>query len=152
MRRPLSRRAFTLMEVLVALVIFALVAVMLGSAYLNVLNSYQAAARANVSNEEVGFARSQLLAEPELQAAQTGAEFDSVSGRHVKWSSTITPTETTDLFTVVFVCEVAEVGKTDTPKTTQTFSLLRPTWSDPTERTKLRQTARDRIAQLQGKK
>ena len=40
-----NQPGFTLVEVLVALAIFALGAVVLGSAYLNVLNSYEAVSR-----------------------------------------------------------------------------------------------------------
>jgi prepilin-type N-terminal cleavage/methylation domain-containing protein len=55
------RRGFTLIEVLVALMIFGLTAVVMGGAYLNVLNSYEAAQRSNKNDGEVSFARSQLL-------------------------------------------------------------------------------------------
>ena len=49
---------FTLIEVLMALIIFALTAVVLGSAYMNVLNSYEVARKANATDSDVWFARS----------------------------------------------------------------------------------------------
>lgn len=144
---------FTLVEVLVALMIFALTSIVLSSAYLNVLNSYAAAARANQRIHEVAFAREQLLAEPDRTKAETGADFDSTDNRHVRWSSTIAPTTMPDLFTVTFVCEINDPGANgDVPKITQTFTLLRPTWSDPTENGPLELAVRDRIAEIQGKK
>lgn len=141
--------AFTLIEVLLALVIFALTAVVLGGAYVNVLNSYEVARRANVNDEDVSFARSQLLTQSDLPTAQAGAEFDD-GDRHVKWTAEVEPANTTDLFTVTFTCVLTE-PRVDTRTVVETFMLLRPTWSDPTARTTLRQNAANRIAQYQGK-
>jgi general secretion pathway protein I len=144
------RRGFTLIEVLVALVIFALMAIVLGGAYLNVLNGYEAARRANMSDEDVIFARSQLLSQSDLQTAQNGAEFDD-GDRHVKWTAEIEPEKTTDLFTVTFTCTIADPSEPAPRNVVETFMLLRPTWSDPTTRSTLRQNAADRIALAQGK-
>jgi general secretion pathway protein I len=140
---------FTLIEVMVALAIFALTAVVLGAAYVNVLNSFEVARNSNVNNEDVSFARSQLLAQADLQTATTGAEFDD-GDRHVKWTSEIDPATTTDLFTVTFTCAITEPSA-PTRTVVETFMLLRPTWSDPAARSTLRQAAADRIAQAQGK-
>jgi len=141
--------AFTLIEVLVALVIFALTAVVLGGAYVNVLNSYEVARRANINDEDESFARSQLLTQSDLPTAQAGAEFDD-GDRHVKWTAEVEPANTTDLFTVTFTCVITE-PRVDTRTIVETFMLMRPTWSDPTARSTLRQNAANRIAQFQGK-
>lgn len=149
----MRRAGFTLIEVLVALMIFALASLVLAGAYLNVLNAYQAAERANQRNEDLAFARAQLLAEPDRVKAETGADFDSPDKRHVKWSATIAAATMPDLFTVTFVCEIGEVGGGgETSKITQTFTVLRPTWAEGVENGQLKQTVQDRIAQLQGKK
>jgi general secretion pathway protein I len=146
-------RAFTLIEVLVALMIFAMSSLVLATAYLNVLNAYQSAERANQRIEELSFARAQLLAEPDRTKAETGAEFDSLENRHVKWTATIVSAGLPDLFTVTFVCEISDPSITgDNPKITQTFTVLRPTWSDPVENGQLKQSVQDRIAEIQGKK
>jgi len=143
------RRGFTLIEVMVALMIFGLTAVVMGGAYLNVLNSYEAAQRSNLNEGEVSFARSQLLTIAGLPTAQAGQEFDDGT-RHVKWTADAEPTTTTDLFTVTFTCVITDPSTQ--PKTVvETFMLLRPTWSDPTDRTTLRANAASRIALVQGK-
>ncbi len=156
---PLSARAsrsaagFSLLEVLVALMIFALSAIVLGSTYVNILNSYEAVARGNTRDEDVAFARAQLLAQPDRAKVEAGAEFDSLENRRVRWSATLASTAMPDLFTVTFLCEVTDTTKGGDPqKTTQTFTVLRPTWSDAAEKTQLRQAVRDRIAELQGTK
>lgn len=150
--RRVAERGFTLLEALVALTIFALTAIVLGASYLNVLNSYAIAARSNQSTEEVAFARAQLLAEPDRKVIEQGAEYESTNNRRVKWSATIASTTINDLFTVTFVCEISDPEKSEPEKVTQTFTVLRPTWSDPAERGQLLQDAKSRIAELQGKK
>ena len=122
MRHP---RAFTLVEVLLALVIFALTAVVLGGAYVNVLNGYESARQANADDSDVAFARSQLLGLSDLTAAQDGAEFDD-GDRHVKWTAEIDPAETTDLFTVTFTCVITEGAGLDPKTVAETFMLVRP--------------------------
>lgn len=146
------RRAFTLLEVLVALAIFALGAIVLGAAYVNVLNAYELAQRSNQSDEDVRFARAQVLAEPDRGKAEKGSDFQSTDGRRVQWHATIEATTTADLFQVTFVCELGDVaGSSALPTVTETFTVLRPTWADPVENAKLRQDAADRIKELQGR-
>jgi len=147
------RRAFTLLEVIVALAIFALSAIVLASAYVGVLNGYAIVARSAQSNEDLSFARSLILAEADRTKVEAGGDFDSVAGRHVKWSAVITSTATADLFSVAFTCELSDSAKPAPEIKTETFLLLRPTWSiDTAERDKLRESAKTRIAEIQGKK
>ena len=146
-------RAFTLVEVLMAIAIFALSAVILASAYVNVLNSYLVVERTAQSTADLTFARSLVLTEPDRKKLEQGGEFDTTDGRHAKWEVEILSTSTADLFTVNFTCTIAALGEPEPQKTVQTFMLLRPTWSiDPAERAKLRETAKNRILEMQGKK
>jgi hypothetical protein len=139
-----------MIEVLAALLIFTLTAVVLGGAYLNVLNSYEVAQRSNLNDNDVTFARSQLLTQSDLPTAQAGAEFDD-GNRHVKWTAEIDPADTTDLFTVTFTVVLTDPGASAPKTVVENFMLLRPTWSDPSARTTLRQAAASRIAVVQGK-
>ncbi len=145
------RRAFTLLEVLVALAIFALAAIVLGAAYANVLISYADLNRVDERHEDVRFARAALLAEADREKAEEGAEFESGEGRRVRWRAEIEPTNVADLFAVTFVCEVADPAELRPREIVQTFRLLRPTWSDAAERETLRAEARDRILEYQGR-
>ena len=145
------RRGFTLLEVLVSLAIFAMAAVVLASAYLNILNGYDIAARSNGSDADVAFARSLILNEPDRKKLEQGGEFDGAEGRHVRWSVEIASTNEADLFNVTFTCEIAATSdQREAQKTVETFTLLRPTWSiDPAEHDKLREDAKTRILQIQ---
>lgn len=144
--------AFTLLEVLVALAVFALAAVMLASAYLNVLNAYASANRTALRDDNVRFARAFLLAEPDRRKAEEGDSFEGTGGVRVAWRATIEPTSTADLFHVEFVCEVNEPNSTERrPAVTEQFMLLRPTWSEGIDTAKLRADAKERILELRAK-
>jgi prepilin-type N-terminal cleavage/methylation domain-containing protein len=158
-----SAGAFTLLEVMVSLIILALIAVVLGSAYLNVLNSYVAVAKGTQGDLDLAFARQQLMTLTDINAAEAGDEFTTadlpaqpglppVSSRDVKWTADIEPTTLPDLFTVTLTCvESSTALGVDSKTVAQTFMLLRPTWSDATVASNLRQAEKTRIAVLQGK-
>ena len=148
-RRPVSR-GFTLLEVLVALMIFVMAAAVLGSAYVNVLNGYDLAQQANERDEDIEFARAQLLAEPDHDKAEQGGEFDSANNRHVSYHAQIDPTQTADLFAVAFTCEITDPEAKAPETVTENFMVLRPTWSDPTKRSTLLDAAKQQIGKLQG--
>ena len=145
------RRGFTLLEVLVALAVFALGAIVLGAAYVNVLNAFETAQRSNQGEEDVRFARAQLLAEPDHDKAEQGGDFVSLGGQTVRWHATIEATNTADLFSVTFVCEFGEAPGSAAQTVTENFTVLRPTWADPVVNGKLRQATADRIKELQAK-
>jgi general secretion pathway protein I len=150
--RASCRAAFTLLEVLVALAIFALGAVVLGSAYLNVLNSYEAVSRGRQVSEDFAFARHLVLTEPDRLKLEQGGEFETANGRRARWTVEIESTTLADLFKVAFTCEIPDPTRIEPDKQVQTFVLLRPTWSiDAMERSKLKEETKTRILELQGK-
>jgi len=146
-------RGFTLLEVLMALVIFALAATVLAGAYLNVINSYSILARGNQLDSDLAYARSLVVLEPDIKKLENGGEFDTTDNRHAKWSVDVQPTTTADLFTVTFTCEFTGTSGGESQKNVETFMLLRPTWSiDPAARGQLRLDTKNRILELQAKK
>ncbi len=148
-RKPETIRAFTMLEVLVALAIFATMAVVLVASYLNILTAYEVAGRGPAGESDVRFARDMLLAEGSLDAALEGADFEGADGGRVKWKAEIEPTETADLFQVTFTCEIEAAKETPARTVVETFRLLRPTWSQPADREALRAESRQRILDLQ---
>lgn len=143
---------FTLVEVLVALTIFAMAAVMLASAYLNVLNSYEVVSRGVQINEDFAFARQQVLNEPDRKKVEEGGEFETAGGRRAKWSVEIESTSVADVYRVAFTCELSDPAMPENARQTQKFLLLRPTWViDPAERSKLKEDAKTRILEIQTK-
>jgi general secretion pathway protein I len=145
--------AFTLMEVLVALVIFAMAAVVLGSTYLNILNSYETVSRSMQVNEDFAFARQIVLTEPDRKKLEEGGEFETVNNRRTRWSVEIESTTIADVFKVTFTCEINDPTRPQADKLVQTFTVLRPTWViDAVERGKLKEEAKTRILEIQQKK
>lgn len=145
-------RGFTLLEVLIALCIFAMAAVVLGSAYLNVLTSYDVVSRGVQIGEDYAFARQVVLNEPDRAKLEQGGEFETTGGARARWSVEIESSTIADVFKVNFTCEISNPSRPEPDKLTQSFMLLRPTWSiDVAERDKLKQEARTRIQEIQGK-
>ncbi|MDR2674902.1 MAG: hypothetical protein LBC18_08570 [Opitutaceae bacterium] len=138
-----------MLEVLVALAIFAAMAVVLVASYLNILTAYEVAGRGLAGELDVRFAREMLLAEGSLDAALAGADFEGADGARVKWKAEVEPTETADLFLVTFTCEMDSTNETPARTVVETFRLLRPTWSQPADREALRAEARQRILDMQ---
>lgn len=146
-------RGFTLLEVLVALVVFAVAAVALGSAYVNVLTAYDLAGKGNNRDEDIRFARAMFLAEPDRKKAETGGDFEAPNNARVRWHATIEPTDTADLFQVTFVCETSDTGSgPPRPPRTEKFMLLRPTWSEGGDAAKLHAKAKERIQEINQKR
>jgi len=125
---------------------------MLSATYLNILNGYALIEHESDNQNEIKFARAMLLVEPDLDTVEKGGDFEAANGRRVSWKATVEPTETADLFTVTFECEISAAEMKQTLHTTDTFRVLRPTWSKVDERDKLRSAARTRILELQTKK
>lgn len=141
------RRGFTLVEVLVALAIFALAAVALGGAYVNLIRLHAALRETDVSGDDLQWARVALLAEPDLATAERGGDVVLPDGRNARWSATITPTAVSDLFDVVLELDAPPAGGSGTMvKNTCALRLLRPTWSTEADRKRLRDAAKQRIA------
>jgi prepilin-type N-terminal cleavage/methylation domain-containing protein len=139
---------FTLIEVLISIAILATAAIAIAVGYVNVLNGYEVARRATVNDPEMQFARGQLLAQPDVELARQGGEFEANDGRHVRWTAAIEPTNEADLFTVTFECEIAGTSLLKPQKIQQVFRVLRPTWSVATDRATLRAASRDRIRKI----
>lgn len=147
--RPSTLAAFTLLEVLIALAIFALAAVVLGATYVNALNAYEAVSRRNEYDADLRFVRSAVLTEPDRDKAEEGGDLDLGGSKRAHWQADIASTDTVDLFSVTWTCEITDPARREPYRVTQNFLLLRPTWSDPVERTKLLEQVKQRILELQ---
>jgi prepilin-type N-terminal cleavage/methylation domain len=138
-------RAFTLVEVLVSLAIFALAAVALGAAYVNLILAHEALRRTEPQDEALRLARRALLAEPELEAAETGDEVVLTDERTARWRAEIEPLPVADLFSATLEVEVPAPDRGSTEKFTETHVLLRPTWSTEADRKQLLDDAKRRL-------
>jgi general secretion pathway protein I len=144
-RRVTAGRAFTLIEVLISLAIFALAAVVLAAAYLNVLGSYQAVARRQQGEEEWKLVRTTVLSEPDRTKIESGGRLPLVDGSSLRWTVKIEETAVADLFAVTISAEPEYAAGPDSRAHEQKLLLLRPHWSDPVARDKLRAATQQRL-------
>jgi general secretion pathway protein I len=147
MKRGLAKRGgFTLVEVLVALAIFSLAAVVLGASYVNLIQLHAALRARDVNEDDVRWVRAALLAEPDRALAERGGDVILPDGRSAQWRATITPTGVSDLFDVVLEAEAPPPGGSgESVRSTATLRLLRPTWSTEAERNLVEQRAQQRL-------
>lgn len=136
---------FTLIEVLVSLAIFALAAVVLSAAYLNVLSSYQAAARRQQGEEDWKLVRAAVAAEPDRAVIEKGGDISLPDQRRLRWTATIESTTVADLFAVTLEASAEDSGPAGGWTRAERLMLLRPSWSDPAERAELRAAAKARL-------
>jgi len=139
-------QAFTLIEVLISLAIFAMAAIGLAVAYLNVLSGYQSVARRQEGEEEWKLLRTIILSEPDREKVVAGGQLPLPDNTSLQWSATIESTAVADLFAVTVKSELAAAGNGDARPREEKILLLRPRWSDPLERNKLRAASQERLA------
>ena len=135
-------RAFTLVEVLVSLAIFALAAVALSAAYLNVLNGYRARDQQRAIEQGWDLARVAVFSEPDRDNLEEGGTVNLPDGGSLAWEARIEPTNLADLFALELT--VTHRGESAWNKTGR-LMLLRPAWSDPGDRDRLRQESTQRL-------
>jgi general secretion pathway protein I len=147
-RSQVSRRAFTLVEVLVSLAIFALAAVVLAGAYVNVLVNFHNMQRSTGERAHVALVRASLLAEADRKRVEEGGEMPLPEGGRVHWQARVEETTVADLFRVNLEIEISPTGPAPIRRESQAFLLLRPGWSEPEKRERLRAASRERLAKL----
>ncbi|MFZ9683556.1 MAG: prepilin-type N-terminal cleavage/methylation domain-containing protein [Cephaloticoccus sp.] len=137
----MPRRAFTLVEVIVSLAIFALAAVALSAAYLNVLEGYRNRDRERARDDAWALVRIAALSETDRDALERGGTVELPGGQRMNWRATITSTELADLFAIELSAEAPPPDEWTHQSRVMTY---RPNWSDPTERDRLRTESRNR--------
>ena len=141
----LRRRAFTLIEVVIALAIFAGAAVALSQAFTNALLAREHGVSNDNYDADIRTVRMQLLLEPELEAAEDGGEIETFKNGEASWQAKIEPTDVVDLFRVEFQIQFSEPEKGQDNAYSETLYLLRPTWSEADERSELLADKKDEL-------
>jgi general secretion pathway protein I len=148
----MKRRGFTLIEVLMSLAIFALAAVSLGAAYSNVLMGRLALKQDEQRLDDLARCRAALLETPGFDDVEAGGDIHLPGGRAAHWQGKIEATAVSDLFAVQLTAEIEPIDGGDVEEFTETRMLLRPTWSIPSDRQKIRDEARQRLEKERGYK
>jgi general secretion pathway protein I len=99
--------------------------------------------------QDMAAIRAQVLQEPELDTIEEGGEAPTVTHGTATWVAEVQPTSTADLFRLSLTIRLPGDGDTlPEREVSQTLFVLRPDWSDPVERDKLREESRKRLEEL----
>jgi len=148
----MKRRGFTLIEVLMSLAIFALAAVSLGAAYSNVLMGRLALQQDEQRLDDLSRCRAALMETPGFDDVEAGGDIHLPGGRTARWKGKIEATAVSDLFAVQLTAEIEPTNGGEAEEINETRMLLRPTWSIPSDRQKIRDEARQRLEKERGYK
>lgn len=147
-RRRLA--AFSLIEVVIAVAIFAMAATVLISAFVNALLARERGVSNDLLNADIRAVRMQLLLEPNIEDAEDGDEYETLNSGEASWEAQIEPTNVVDLFKVQFNIRFSEPLEGLPGDYLETLYLLRPTWSEADERSELLQDKREALEDTRG--
>lgn len=145
-----TRAGFSLIEVVIAVAIFAMAASALMSAFVNALLARESAVNNDQLHADIRAVRMQLLLEPDIEAAEDGDEYQTLHSGEAVWETLIEPTNVVDLFRVQLNIRFGEPPEGQAAEYAETLYLLRPTWSESDERSDLLQDKREALEDTRG--
>jgi len=127
-----EKRAFSLIEVVVALALFAIASVVLTQSFLGGLISLEKFDFNDVRNQALNTVYVHILSIEDRNQVLSGGDFTTIGDIPVSWNASIDPTEVADLFDVKVTLNFTD--KTLFPHSnvpvTEQFYLFRPEWSE----------------------
>tara|TARA_B110000285_G_C15071022_1_gene587949 strand:+ start:306 stop:770 length:465 start_codon:yes stop_codon:yes gene_type:complete len=142
-RRTVS--GFSLIEVVVALALFAMASVVLTSSFVNALLAREHGQSNDLRHADIRAVRMQLLLEPNVDDAEDGDRYDTLNNGTANWEASIEPTNVIDLFEVQLRIEFSDPQEQQAASHAETLYLFRPTWSKSDERSDLLQDKKDEL-------
>jgi general secretion pathway protein I len=136
---------FSLIEVVVALALFAMASVVLTSSFVNALLAREHGHSNDLRHTDIRAVRMQLLLEPNLDNAEDGDRYETLNNGTANWEASIEPTNVVDLFQVHLRVDFSEPQQGQESTHQETLYLLRPTWSESDERSELLQGKKDKL-------
>jgi len=136
-------KGFSLIEVLIALALFAICSNLIASAFINALLARERDPSLSYKNIAIDTVRRQLLLEKNLEEAEEGGTLTLLKKGEATWTAEIHSTEILDLFECHFDIEFLESESPNQETYSETLYLLRPTWSENAERYILLQEKRN---------
>ena len=141
-RNYYNKNGFTLIEVLVALALFAVALNIISASFINVLIIREKKDKLTYESFAIDTARKQLLLEKNIEEAQDGATFENYEIGETSWSSEIFPTEIVDLYECNLTIDFLDQ---ENLRHEETLFLLRPTWSQSDERLTLLEDKKNKL-------
>ena len=137
--------AFTLLEVTLSLAIFSLAVVVLTQAYVNTMMSLDTIDNETALEADLKFVRSQIIQESNRDIFEAGGHMETLSSGTAYWRAELDQALVSDLFYVTLTIELHSPDAGEPNLYTQELLLLRPTWSDPIERSTILAKNNDRL-------
>ena len=145
MKRSRQLTAFTLIEVTVSLAIFSLAVVVLTQAYVNTMISLDTIDNETALEADLKFVRSQIIRNSDRDVLENGGRMETLSSGTAYWRVEIEQALVSNLFYVTLIIEFSSFESGESNEYTQNLLLLRPTWSDPIERSTILAENSDRL-------
>lgn len=138
-------KAFSLIEVLIALALFAICSNLIASAFINALLARERDPSSSYQDIAINTVRRQLLLEKNIENAEDGGTLTLLEKGEASWTAEIRTTNIIDLFECRFDIEFLESDSPSQETYSETLYLLRPTWSKSDERSTLLQEKKDAL-------
>ena len=150
MRTRHPQSAFTLLEVTLATALFAVAVVVLSSSFANALAALQTM-RTSADDEPIlRYVSSLAMTIPDLDNFRQGEELDVPGEGKASWTATVEPSTVADLFKVVLTITYKKKNVDEPIVRVEHLFLLRPTWSDTDDRTKIINDAKTALTTARG--
>lgn len=132
-----AKSAFTLLEVTLATAIFAGAIVVLTSAFTNAITAMQTMRQDSDDEPIFRYVRSLVITVPDLDNFKDGESLDLPEEATFNWTAEVEPTRIADLFKVELTMNLKKKDTNEPITRVETLYLLRPTWSDTDDRTRI---------------
>ncbi len=140
-----GRRAFSLIEVVLSLGLFALVVGVLAQCCQNALLSLEAVARDRAREEDVAFVRRQVLAIKDKAKLEEGGQVETPTAGTAEWRAEVEPGPVSDLIKLKLTVQLPEKDKMAPLTVTRTLYVLRSGWMEAQDKDRLIQERREAI-------
>lgn len=151
MRRtcPCRANGFSLVEVLVALLLFSIAVGVLVESVSNALRGLEAVSVQSNETQDLRFAMRQVVQVKDRDELESGGELKTVTEKTVSWKAEVEETNIVDLFKVDVTLthsDNKEFGlNAEEEGTQETVYLLRPDWSEEQDRNSLIEEKKDAL-------
>jgi type II secretory pathway pseudopilin PulG len=131
-----QNKGFSLIEAVVAIAIAGFAFFMLTETFFNVLLTLESLEEQADYQKDVRFVRSQIIQLADLDEVEEGGEITTLDLGVARWEAEVEETETADLFKLFLDIEFENPNGEEIVYTEMIY-LLRPTWSDPIDRSSI---------------
>lgn len=137
----IQNKGFSLIEIIVAIAIAGMAFAVLTQTFIYTLEALHGMKNQNHQQPDTRFVRSQVIMEANRDTFEQGGDLETLNMGTVRWEAIVEDTRTVDLFKVQLRMEFNPPDR-DRFVEEETLWLLRPTWSDPMDRSSLLDDAR----------